>query len=131
MINEQIKLIIKNTLTVILLNAVNFSSSFVIAIIITRLLGAESLGQYTYILAISSVIYLISDFGLTTLLIRKISEDEQATFYLIKQFNKIKLLFSTVCVTIIILSFSFSKYLMMLLPAVLAVYPRLLQATYE
>lgn len=130
-LNEPIKIILKNIFTLIILNAVNFSSSFIIAIMVSRMIGVTALGLFSFVLAVSAIVYLISDFGLTTLLIRKISEDKAKVLPVIKQFNTIKLLLASVCTVITIIIFISSDFILVLLAAVLAVIPRALQATYE
>ncbi len=90
MIKEYLNKIAKDTLWVLALNAVNFSSSFIIAVFISRMMGVNELGKYTFITAISSVLYMIADFGLTTSLVRKIGGDRPDAFKFISEANSIK-----------------------------------------
>lgn len=50
--------------------------SFFTAVLITRYLGPESYGQYTFVIAFVSMVAVVWDFGLNTLYIRDISSDK-------------------------------------------------------
>jgi O-antigen/teichoic acid export membrane protein len=134
--------IFKDTGWVLSLNSVNYASAFVIAVLVSRFLGVKELGDYTFIAALTSVMYLVADFGLTTLIVRKIGVDKSATLSVIKSAAVIKLsigvvLFGGLIVYIVLtpaIVDSFGKDLQpqhILLLGTAAVFPRLLQANYE
>ncbi len=134
MIKEYLNKIAKDTLWVLALNAVNFSSSFVIAVFISRLLGVNELGKYTFIAAISSVLYMIADFGLTTSLVRKIGGDKPAAYKFISEANSIKTFSGAAAVLItlaVIYLFNKTNFNITLLAGVIVIIPRLYQTSYE
>ena len=109
MIQGYLKKILKDISWVISLNFVNYSSSFIIAVLITRFLGAEMLGSYTFITAVGSLMYLISDFGLTPLLVRKITEDKQKTLEEINSANAVKIIVCSFLLLILVAGSSADK----------------------
>lgn len=124
--------ILKDTGWVLTLNSVNYASAFVIAVLVSRFLGVKELGDYTFIVALASVMYLAADFGLTTLIVRKIGEDKSATLSIIKSAAVTKFSIGVVlfAVLIVYIILSQAKDLRLLIGAG-AVFPRLLQANYE
>jgi len=116
------------------LNVFNFSSSFLIAVLITRLLGVSSLGVYTFAIAVSMLIYAVSDFGLTTLLTRKVGENRSYASTWIIRTNKVKLILGTAILLILFvigLLFDIKQFNIPFKLAALAVLPRLVQTSYE
>lgn len=134
MIKEYLNKIAKDTLWVLVLNAVNFSSSFVIAVYISRLMGVGELGSYTFIIAISSVLYMVSDFGLTTSLVRKIGSDKNNAPIFISEANLIKSFLGAAAVIISLLAiyiFNHSNFNISLAAGIIVIIPRLYQTSYE
>jgi O-antigen/teichoic acid export membrane protein len=134
LIKSYLNRIAKDTGWVLLLNAVNFSSSFVIAVLVSRLLGVEELGIYTFITAFASVLYLISDFGLTTLVVRKIAENKSEAPRFLNSTNSIKTFGGVLSVIIFLLLIYFLDYKhfnISLWAGVIVILPRLYQTTYE
>jgi O-antigen/teichoic acid export membrane protein len=132
-IKRYLNKIVRDLSWVVVLNLVNYVSSFVIAVIISRYLGVEGLGVYAFITASSSVLYLVSDFGLTTLLVRKINEDPAASLKFIRDVNSVKvliclvlLLFILAAVFLDIKGFSWIFFI-----GCAAAIPRLIQTSYE
>ena len=134
MIKEYLNKIAKDTLWVLALNAVNFSSSFVIAVFISRMMGVDELGKYTFIIAISSVLYMIADFGLTTSLVRKIGGDRPDAFKFISEANSVKTFSGAAAVIVtlaVIYFFNKTNFNITLLAGVVVIIPRLYQTSYE
>ncbi len=134
MIKEYLNKIAKDTLWVLALNAVNFSSSFVIAVFISRMMGVDELGKYTFIIAISSVLYMIADFGLTTSLVRKIGGDKPDAFKFISEANSVKTFSGAAAVIVtlaVIYFFNKTNFNITLLAGVVVIIPRLYQTSYE
>jgi O-antigen/teichoic acid export membrane protein len=129
-----IKKIIKDTGWVMVLNVFNYSSAFLIAVLITRFLGITQLGVYSFAVASSMLLYVISDFGLTTLLVRKIGENKSLAHGWIVNANKAKLFLGTTVLLILFaagLFFNIKQFNMPFKLAALAVLPRLVQTSYE
>ncbi len=134
MIKEYLNRIAKDTGWVLVLNAVNFSSSFVIAVFVSRLLGVEELGTYTFITAFASVLYLVSDFGLTTLVVRKIAENKNDAPRFLKSTNIIKTYGGVLSVLVFLLLIYFldnKHFNVPLWAGAVVIFPRLYQTTYE
>ena len=134
MIKEYLNRIAKDTGWVLVLNAVNFSSSFIIAVFVSRLLGVEELGLYTFITAFASVLYLVSDFGLTTLVVRKIAENKNDASRFLKSTNIIKTyggVLSVLVFLLLIYSLDNKHFNIPLWAGAVVIFPRLYQTTYE
>lgn len=134
MIKAYLNKIAKDTGWVLGLNIINFSSSFVIAVLVSRMLGVEQLGTYTFITAFASVLYLVSDFGLTTLIVRKIAENKKETTGFLNKVNVIKSAggFLSLAVFFLLIYFFDNKHFNLSLGAgIIVVIPRLYQTTYE
>lgn len=62
--------------------------SYIIIILITRHLGVDGLGQYTFLTSFSILFFILADFGLSNLLVKEVSKNEEgATHYLSKIFS--------------------------------------------
>lgn len=134
MIKSYLNKIAKDTGWVLILNAVNFSSSFVIAVFVSRLLGVAQLGLYTFITAFASVLYLISDFGLTTLVVRKIAGNKSEAPRLLNSTNIIKTyggVLSILIFLLLIYLFDNKHFNISLWTGAIVILPRLYQTTYE
>ncbi len=134
MIKAYLNRIARDTGWVLILNAVNFSSSFVIAVFVSRLLGIEELGTFTFITAFASVLYLISDFGLTTLVVRKIAEKKSEAPGFLNRTNVIKTYVGAASVVIFLSLIYFldnRHFNIPLLAGTMVILPRLYQTTYE
>ena len=134
MIKEYLNKIAKDTLWVLALNAVNFSSSFFIAVLISRFLGVNELGSYTFIITISSVLYMVSDFGLTTSLVRKIGGEKTNAHGFISEANSVKTFFGTAAIITVLLAiflFNNRNFNISLAAGIVVIIPRLYQTSYE
>lgn len=115
-------------------NVINYSGMFVLAVLITRILGVDALGEFTYIFAVISIISIISELGLSQLLIRKINENRSELFSLIKNVNifKSRLTIITVILSVAVLYFFESDlYSFSLVTGIAAVIPKVLYSTYD
>ncbi len=133
MLRNYLLKISKDTVWVLILNGINYLSSFLLAVLISRFLGLEGLGKYTFVFAFVSILCIISDFGLTTLLIRKINENKFRSKEFILDFNLIK---TSISVLLIVVIFSVSLIVKgmsdsVFLIGILLIIPRSLQSTYE
>lgn len=134
MIKEYLNKIAKDTFLVLVLNAANFASSFVIAVFISRLMGVDELGRYTFIIAISTVLYMVSDFGLTTSLVRQIGGEKNNAFVFISEANSLKTFLGAAAVIIslsAIYLFNKTNFNISLAAGIVAIIPRLYQTSYE
>ena len=134
MIQYYLTKIVKDTGWVLILNSINYASTFIIALLVSRFMGIEQLGIYTFTVAVSSLIYLISDFGLTTLLVRRIGEYKSNVFRLISNVNVIKITLATACTGIFFaigILFNIQNTGPALWLGIAASFPRLIQTTYE
>jgi O-antigen/teichoic acid export membrane protein len=126
--------IFKDTLLIVISNLVNYVSTFVIAILISRFLGVTLLGEFTFIFAFSTVLSVVTDFGFSTLLIRKINENRILALRYAAQINRFKLLASVILILLILLIiFLLSKQYFN--PAfaigIALIIPKAFQSTYE
>lgn len=131
---DYIKKIFKDTGLIVILNVVNYSSSFLIAVMVSRILGVEMLGKYTFVIAASAIIYVICDFGQTTLMIRMIGADKKNAFNIVKRSNALKIvLLVTVSFLLIVLKLitGIAQLDVLFWLGLAAVLPRLLQTSYE
>lgn len=67
--------ITKNTISLIIREALNKGALFVLFILIGRLMGKESLGRFSLALVISQIFYFGTELGLNTLIIREVAKD--------------------------------------------------------
>ncbi len=71
--------IAKNTSVLFLSELITRSLSFFLVIIIARYLGDVGLGKYSFIFAFVGLFYIISDFGMSTLMARDIAKNKLLT----------------------------------------------------
>ncbi len=134
MVKEHIKNITKNSALVLALNAVNYASSFILAVLISRYLGVESFGDYSLIFAFVLILGIFSDFGLSTLLIRKLGENKFNAGQVINKFNIIKIFLSAAIISVLFISayLFFNKiFYTAFFIGILIIIPRSLMSTYE
>ncbi len=99
--------IIKNTLWLILAEGISKGGIFLITIIIARLLWPEDFGILSFIMSFVAMFLVITDFGLTTLMVREVSKDhKKIKDYLINlSFLKIILWIITFLIVLIVSHF--------------------------
>jgi len=134
MVNQHIKKISEGSLLVLILNAFSYASSFILAVLISRFLGIEALGDYSLIFAFVLILGIISDFGLSTLLVRKLGENKFNAKEIINSFNLIKIILSLVIIILIFITaiLFFTKiYYPAFFIGVFLILPRTLMTTYE
>lgn len=126
--------IFKDTFIVMLSNIINYGGMFILAVMITRMLGVNALGEFTLIFAVSSILSSINEFGFSTLLVRKINDDPNSVFLILKNVNIFKFIFGIAIITVTIV-------VTYLIPSIGAgsafavgmaiVIPKSIQASYE
>lgn len=134
MLKQHIKKISEGSLLVLILNAVSYASSFILAVLVSRFLGIEALGNYSLIFAFVLILGIVSDFGLSTLLVRKLGENKFKAKEIINNFNLIKFILSAVIIILIFIT-AFLFFTKIYYPAffigVFLILPRTLMSTYE
>ncbi len=134
MVKEHIKKISEGSALVLILNAVNYLSSFILAVLVSRFLGIKALGDYSLIFAFVLILGIISDFGLSTLLIRKLGENKCNAGEIIFNFNMIKIFISVILISLTFIS-AYLFFEKIFFPAffigVFLILPRSLMSTYE
>ncbi len=126
--------IFKDTFIVMISNVINYAGMFVIAVMISRMLGVDALGEFTYIIAVSSFIAIVSELGLSQLLIRKINENRSEVFSLIKNVNTFKLQLSAIVVILslgILFLLQKNSFSLALIIGIVTVIPKTLYSTYD
>lgn len=128
------KKIFKDTFIVVAANLVNYAGTFVMAVLIGRILGVTVLGQFTFIFAFTAVLSVITDFGLSTLLIRKMNEDTSGIALYLTKINYFKIITGSVSVVLllaVIYFFSPAYFNLIFAAGISAVIPKAVQGTYE
>jgi len=67
--------ITKNTIALIVREALNKGALFILLVLIGRLLGKEALGRYSLALAISQIFFFGTEMGLNTIMVRDVSKE--------------------------------------------------------
>ena len=134
MIKDHTAKISKDTLLVLILNSVNYLCSFIMAVLVSRFLGIESFGQYSFIFAFILIPGIVADFGLSTLIVRKINENKFIAKELIFNFNVIKIFLSIAIIIILTVPvyLFFEKFFYpAFIIGIMIILPRSLMSTYE
>ncbi|RPI17132.1 MAG: hypothetical protein EHM58_10480 [Ignavibacteriae bacterium] len=134
MVKEISQKIYKDTFLVVISNVINYASTFVLAVFISRMLGVDVLGQFTYIFAFTAILSVITDFGFSTLLVRKVNEDRSNANNYIKKINLFKFIVGVVSVLILLIIIYFtsnSNFNLTFSAGIAAVIPKAIQLTYE
>lgn len=134
MVKDHIKKISEGSLLILILNAVSYASSFILAVFLSRFLGIEALGNYSLIFAFVLILGIVSDFGLSTLLVRKLGENKFNAKEIINNFNLIKIILSVIIILLIFIT-AFLFFTKIYYPAffigLFLILPRSLMSTYE
>ena len=115
-------------------NIINYGGMFVLAVMITRFMGVDALGEFTYIFAVSSILAVISELGLSQLLIRKINAERALIFSLVRNVNIFKIFISICCVlltSIIFYIFPGLNLSLTLIFGIAVIIPKTIQATFD
>ncbi len=104
-----IKKIVKNTLVLVISAIITRLMGAVFAIFIIRYLGDINFGKYSYVLALSGILILITDFGLNTLVIREIARNKERLKQYINNIITLKILLSMPYFLVLILLFFFTE----------------------
>ena len=134
MLKQHIKKISEGSLLVLILNSVSYAGSFILAVLVSGFLGIEALGNYSLIFAFVLILGIVSDFGLSTLLVRKLGEYKFNAKETINSFNLIKIILSAVIIIVIFVT-AFLFFTKIYYPAffigIFLILPRTLMSTYE
>lgn len=134
MVKELSKKIYKDTSLVAASNIVNYASTFILAVFISRMLGVEALGQFTYIFAFTTVFSVITDFGFSTLLVRKVNENRSKAWNLIKRINLIKIIIGNISVILLLTVIYFAareNFNFTFAAGIAVIIPKAIQSTHE
>lgn len=134
MVKEITQKIYKDTALVVLSNTINYASTFVMAVFISRMLGVDVLGQFTFIFAFTAILSVVTDFGFSTLLVRKVNEDRNNAFKYIREINFIKVCIGAVSIGLLLTVIYFvsnNNFNLTFAAGIAAVLPKALQSTYE
>ncbi|HAX48465.1 MAG TPA: oligosaccharide flippase family protein [Ignavibacteria bacterium] len=126
--------IFKDTFIVMISNIINYGGMFVLAVMITRFMDVDALGEFTYIFAVSSILAVISELGLSQLLIRKINAERAFIFSLVRNVNIFKIFISVCCVlltSIIFYIFPGLDLNLTLIIGIAVIIPKTIQSTYD
>ena len=88
---------VKNTSYIGISTVIQNIISYLIIVLISRYLGAEGLGQYSFIFAFVGIFFIFSDFGLSQLLIKDLAKDESKIDKYISNILSLKILLLLVC----------------------------------
>ena len=88
---------VKNTGFIGIATIIQNIISYLIIILISRYLGAEGLGQYSFIFAFVGIFFIFSDFGLSQLLIKDLSKDESKIDKYISNILSLKIFLLLLC----------------------------------
>ena len=85
--------IVKNTFRLLIAEWVSKGSLFLISILIARQLGPEQFGVMSFVISFVSMFIILTDLGLTTLMVREVSRDQSklAEYFVNGNFLKILL----------------------------------------
>lgn len=92
------KTIVKNAGVLAAAETVNCILSFLLIIVIARTLGEAGLGKYSFAFAFIGLFILVSDFGLSPLLVREIAKDRKLTGRYFRNYLSIKIFLSLLLV---------------------------------
>lgn len=115
-------------------NIINYGGMFVLAVMITRLMGVDALGEFTYIFAVSSILAVISELGLSQLLVRKINAERTFVFSLVRNVNVFKIFISigsVISTSIVFYIFPGLNLNLTLFIGIAIIIPKTIQATFD
>jgi O-antigen/teichoic acid export membrane protein len=134
LVKELSRKIYKDTFLVVISNIINYSSTFVLAVFISRMLGVDVLGQFTYIFAFTAILTVITDFGFSTLLVRKVNEDKYNANTFVKEINLVKVIIGFISIILLLAVIYFisnGNFNLTFTAGISAVIPKAIQSTYE
>lgn len=83
-------------------NIVNYGGMFVLAIMITRMLGIDALGEFTLIYSFVMILTAVTDLGMQQMLVRRLNQERGKAWSIIRSVNRFRLKFSLACVIVVI-----------------------------
>lgn len=115
-------------------NLINYGGMFVLAVMITRMLGIDALGEFTLIFSFVMILTAITDLGISQMLVRRLNSERGKAWSIIRSVNRFRLKFSFVCVAVVISVMYFipGAHLTAAFAAGIAiVIPKTLQSAYD
>ena len=111
---------IRNTSFVGISRIIESIISYVIIVLISRYLGAEGLGQYSFIFAFVGIFFIFGDFGLSQLLIKDLSKDDSDIDNYMSNVLSLKVVLLAICFLLYFIMLFFINKNEMFLTLVLA-----------
>ena len=101
--------VIANASWLVLAEAINKATFFVITIIIARSFGSETFGQFNYVISFVLIFSVLADFGINNLVIREVARNKEMAPKLISNSLVVKIFLSVLTLIVIISSTFFIK----------------------
>jgi O-antigen/teichoic acid export membrane protein len=108
--------ILKNSIFILLSRGIQIASSFFVVVVVARYLSVDQYGEYSYILAFVSSIMALAYFGIQSVLIREIANDNTLAAQILGAAIELRTLLSIIAV----LALCISMYVMELRGLLLA-----------
>lgn len=99
--------IIKNTFWLMLAEFLSKGSMFLITILIARILGPTEFGMLSFIMSFVAMFVVITDFGLTTLMVREVSRDHSLLPSYLVNLSFLKIILGIITFFLVLLAASF------------------------
>ncbi len=115
-------------------NLVNYGGMFVLAVMITRMLGIDALGEFTLIFSFVLILTAVTDLGVSQMLVRRLNSERGKAWSIIRSVNRFRLKFSLVCVTVVVAIMYFipgAHLTAAFVAGIAIVIPKTLQSAYD
>lgn len=115
-------------------NLVNYGGMFVLAVMITRMLGIDALGEFTIIFSFVMILTAVTDLGMTQMLVRRLNQERGKAWSIIRSVNRFRLNFSLICVAAVICVMYFipgTNLTAAFAAGIALVIPKTLQSAYD
>jgi O-antigen/teichoic acid export membrane protein/2-polyprenyl-3-methyl-5-hydroxy-6-metoxy-1,4-benzoquinol methylase len=115
-------------------NVINYAGMFIIAVFITRMLGVDPLGEFTFIFSFVFILTAVTDLGISSMLVRRINHHRNEAWGIIKSINRFRSILSTGSVAgiLIIIYFLPGGYFSAAFAAgLMIVIPKSMQSAYD
>jgi O-antigen/teichoic acid export membrane protein len=118
---------IKITLLISFAGVLGTVLSYFIVVLISRELGAEGLGQYSFIFAFAGVFFLFSDWGLSSMLIKDLSKNFSKINKYVSNIFSLKLILSLISLFIFLITIFFIGKENIILPLIIVGFLQLIR----
>lgn len=115
-------------------NLINYGGMFILAIMITRLLGVDALGEFTLIFSFVLILTAVTDLGVSQMLVRRLISERGKAWSIIKSVNRFRLKYSLACVIALIAVMYFipgAHLTAAFVVGIAIVIPKTLQSAYD